>query len=86
MPGLQFLIRIFLWIRIEENYENNERTSKHYWGFRKGCSIELSLLEKRLTLDLAKRTGDQFACTTSDLEACCDRKIPNIGGACLKNL
>ena len=48
-------MEIFLGIRIEENDENFKIISKHNYGSRKGYSIELELLEKRLILDLAKR-------------------------------
>ena len=63
----QFLMRIFLGIRIEENYENDERISKHNCVYRKDHSIASAILEKILILDLAKRAGEPFACTKSDL-------------------
>ena len=57
-----------------------KKTSKHNYGSRQGCSIDSDLLEKRLILDLAKKTEEICAHATSDLEACCDRQLPNIGG------
>ena len=35
---------------------------------------------KRLIFDLVRKNEDSCAHTTSDLEACCDRQLPNISG------
>ena len=34
----------------------------------------------------SKKTEDSFACATSDLEACCDIKLPNIGVIVIKSI
>ena len=39
----------------------------------------ISINFKRLIFDLTKRAGAQVAWTTSDLEACYDRELTNIG-------
>ena len=70
---LKFPMRIFLGLRIENNYETDRRTSKHNHGSRKGFSIDSSLLEKKLIFDLARKIEESFACTISDLDACYDR-------------
>ena len=54
--------------------------STHNYGIRKGCSIDSSLLEKILIFDLAKKTEEPCAFAMSNLEACCDRQLPNVGG------
>ena len=69
---LTFLMKIFLGIRIEENYENDKKISKHNYGSRESSSIESVSLENRLVLCLSKITEEQIACTMSDLEACYD--------------
>ena len=74
-------MRIFLGMRIEENYKNDKRTSNHNYGSRQDYSVESELIEKRLILNLAKREEKQVTCTISDLEACYDIQLPNIGGA-----
>ena len=48
---LQLLMRMFLGLSMTENYENDNRMSKHNYGSRKGCSIESALLKKRLIFD-----------------------------------
>ena len=75
---LRLLMRILLGIRIEEDCENEKRISNHDCGSENGHSVGSELLEKRLTLDLAERTGEQVAYTISDLEACCDVQLPSI--------
>ena len=52
---LQLIMRTFLGLRIAENYEHDDRTSKHNYGSRKGCSIDSASLEKRLIFDLARK-------------------------------
>ena len=74
------LLMTFLGMRIEENYENDNRMSKCNHGSRKGHSIESALLEKLLVFDLETKIEEEFSCATSDLEACHDRKLPNVGG------
>ena len=77
---LQLLMRIFLGIWLESKLEEDERLSKPNYGSRKGFSIDSALLEKRLLFDYAKRREESNIYLTSDLEACCDRQLPNIGG------
>jgi len=43
---LQLLMRIFLGIIIEDNFENDRRILKHNYGSRKGFSIDSAILEK----------------------------------------
>ena len=77
---LQLLMRIILRLRREENYEDDKRASKYDHVSRKGCSIESSLLEKRLIFDLVKKAEEVFSCTACDLESCYDIQFPNKGG------
>ena len=42
-------------------------------------SIENATLEKRLMRDLSIRDGKEMMHNISDLEACYDRQLPNIG-------
>ena len=65
---LQLLMRIFLGLRISDNYKNDMIMSEHNYLSRKRFSINSALLEKRLIFDLARKTDDLFAHTTSDLE------------------
>ena len=57
---------------MNERIENDARTSKHNYGSRSGYSIENALLEKRLIVDHAKKSGEDNVCAVSDLEACYD--------------
>ena len=77
---LKLLMRIFLGIRTEYNYENEKIISKHDHGYRKGYHVESAFLEKMITLDLAKRTEDKVSHVISDLEKFYDRQLPNIEG------
>ena len=77
---LQLVMRTCLGVRMDDRVETDSRVSKCNHGSRKGHSIENALLEKRLIFDLAKKTEDSCAHVTSDLEACYDRQLPNIGG------
>ena len=77
---LQSLMREFLRFRIKENYENEKRILKHDYGSRKGYSIELVLLEKRLIFDLVKKAEEVFSYTACDLESCYNIKFPDKGG------
>ena len=40
----------------------------------------LSVIGEKIDFDLAKKTEEPSACTMSDLEACYDRQLLNIGG------
>ena len=50
-------MRMFLRLRIDENYEYDRRMSNHNHGSRKGYSIESDFLENRLIFDVAKKNG-----------------------------
>ena len=63
-------MRTFLGKTMDDKVKEDERISRHDHGSRKGCSIEKSLLEKRLTFDHAKKTEDVNVGTISGLEAC----------------
>ena len=51
----KFLMRKLLGSRTEENYENDSEMSKQNCSSTKEYSTDSALLEKRSTLDLAKR-------------------------------
>ena len=70
-------MRIHLGIRTHDRVDLDDRTSKHNHGSIKGCSIENTLLEKRLMMDHEK-TGEANVHAMSDLEACCDRQTPEL--------
>ena len=77
---LQLLMRIFIGGRNDENVENDSRISKFNYGSRKSYSIDEALLEKRLMYDTSIRDGQPMIHNISDLKACYDRQLPNIGG------
>ena len=72
-------MRIFIGGRNDENVEKDDRLSKFNYGSRRNYSIETAILEKRLMYDLAARDGREIMHTISDLKACYDRQLPNIG-------
>ena len=76
---LQILMRIFIGGRNDENLDSDSRLSTFNYGSRKNYSIETALLEKRLMYDLAVRDGKPMMHTVSDLKACYDRQLPNLG-------
>jgi len=76
---LQLLMRIFIGSRNNKNIELDERLSKYNYGSRSGYSIEDAILEKRLMYDVAVRSGEPMMHNISDLKACYDRQLPNIG-------
>ena len=59
--------------------ENDDRISKYNMGSRKGCCIENAILKKRILYKSNLFTQKQIVHTLSDLEACYDRHLPNIG-------
>ena len=65
---------------MNERVDLDKRFSKYNYGSRKVHSIKNDLLEKRLTFDHAKNTEELNVHATSDLEACYDRKIPELCG------
>ena len=77
---LQFLIRLFVGVRNDDNIEKDNRLSVHSYGSRKHFSIEMALLEKRLLYDISKCNGKQTIHLISDLEACYDQQLPTLGG------
>ena len=70
---LQIFIRIFVGNRNSENIEKDKWLLQHNHGLRKNFSIELVLLEKRLTYDISKFNSLLIMRLLSDLEACYDR-------------
>ena len=76
---VQLMMRIFIGGRNDKNIINDERLSKYNYGSRRHYSIETAILEKRLMYDSALRTGKPTMHTISDLKACYDRQLPNIG-------
>ena len=57
---LQLVMRMFLGSRMNERIENDARISKYNCGSRSGYSIENALLEKRLIMDHAKKSGEDM--------------------------
>ena len=76
---LQLLMRIYIGGRNNRNIENNKRLSKFNYGSRTNYSIETAILEKRLMYDIAIRDGKPMLHNISDLKACYDRQLPNLG-------
>jgi len=76
---LQLLMHIFIRGRNDDNIENDQRLSKFNYGSRRNYSIETAILEKRLMYNMAARDGCKMMHTISDLKACYDRQLPNIG-------
>jgi len=77
--NFQLIIRIFLNNRNSKNIENDTRLSKFNYGSRANYSIETAILEKRLMYDVAVRDGKPMLHNISDLKACYDRQLPNLG-------
>ena len=73
------MMRIFIGGRKNETIESDDRLSKFNYGFRKNYLIETALLEKRLMHDLAVRNGEPMMHAISDLKACYDRQLPQLG-------
>ena len=72
-------MRILIGGRNDKNLELNQRLSKFNYGSQCNYSIETAILEKHLIYDLAVRDGKEMMHTISDLKACYDRQLPNIG-------
>ena len=72
-------MRIFIGGRAEDKIEDNEQISQFNHSSRKNYSIENATLEKYLMCDLAVRDRKQMMHNLSDLEACYNRQLPNIG-------
>ena len=65
---------------MNERIETDARVSKHNYGSRSGHSIENALLEKRLIVGQAKKSGEENVRTVSDLEVHYDRQLPELCG------
>ena len=76
---LQLLMRIYVGGRNNKNIEKDERLSQFNYGSRSNYSIETAILEKRLMYDIAVRDGKPMLHNISDLKACYDRQLPNLG-------
>ena len=72
-------MRIFIGTRNDKNVEHNDRLSKCNYGSRTHYSIQNTILEKRLTHDAAIRSMGPMMHNASDLEACYNCQLPNIG-------
>jgi len=75
----QLLMRVFIGSRNDENVAKEDRLSEFNYGSRHNYSIETAILEKRLMYDSSIRNGERTIHTISDLKACYDRQLPNIG-------
>ena len=75
---LQLLMRIFIRGRMVNTIENDHRILKFNYESRTNYSIENTILEKCLMYDLATRDEKEMMHNISDLEACYNRKLPNI--------
>ena len=76
---LQYLMRIYLGDEDEEIIENDSCFSKANYGSRRNYSIETALLEKRLIFDNSMISGKETIYTITDLQACYDRQLAEIG-------
>jgi len=76
---LQYVMRIYLGDDEEEIIENDCRFSKANYGSRRNYSIETALLEKRLIFDNSMLSGKETIYTITDLQACYDRQLVEIG-------
>jgi len=72
-------MRIFIGGRTDKLIESDPRMSKFNYGSRSYYSIDNAILEKRLMYDLAIRDGKPMMHNLSDLEACYNRQLLNIG-------
>ena len=63
----------------DNNVKNDNRLSKFNYGSRSNYSTQTAILEKRLMHDLAIKERQIMMCNTSDLKACCDIQLPNVG-------
>ena len=76
---LQHVVRMHLGDDEEETIENDCRFSKANYGSRRNYSIETALLEKRLIFDNSLLSGKETIYTITDLQACYDRQLAEIG-------
>ena len=76
---LQFIMRIYLGDEDQELIENDNRFSKANYGSRRNYSIETALLEKRLIFDNSMISGKETIYAITDLQACYDRQLAEIG-------
>lgn len=76
---LQHIMRTHLGDEDQELIENDNRFSKANCGSRRNYSIETALLEKRLIFDNSMILGKETICAITDLQACCDRQLAEIG-------
>ena len=59
--------------------EQDKRISKSNFGSRPKYSIETVILQKRIIYNNSKLTNKLTICNMTDLEACYDRQLTNIG-------
>ena len=77
--NLQLMMWIFISGWNDKNVETDNRLLKYNYGSRRNYSINTLLLEKILMCDAALWNRKPTIHTISDLKACYDRKLPNIG-------
>ena len=72
-------MRIYVGGRNKDLIENNNRLLKFNYGSRTNHSIDIAILEKRLMYDVVIRDGKPMLHNISNLKACYDRQLPNLG-------
>ena len=77
--NLQIIIRIFINYRVKGKIEQDSRISKANYRSRGKYSIENTILEKRIIYDYSIHIYQHTIYNMTDLEACYDRQLPNIG-------
>ena len=71
--NMQLLIRIFMSLRNKGQIEKDSRLSKCNYGFRKGYSIESTILEKRLIYDYRMISMQPMVHNLTNLQLCYDQ-------------
>ena len=66
-------MRIYLEDLTEEIIESDKRFSKSNYGLRKNYSIEIAILEKRLTFNNSMLMGNLTLYRLTNLQSCYDR-------------
>ena len=72
-------MRIYIGGRNNDKVEEDKRLSKFNYGSRTNYSIETAILEKRLMYDVVVWDSKPMLHNISDLKACYDRQLPNLG-------
>ena len=77
--NLQMIMQIGINTRNRGRIEADKRISKSSYGLRLKYLIEIAILQKHLIYDNSKLTIIPTIHNMTDLEACYDRKLANIG-------